>query len=63
MIVGLKLSHGISTPNSGNNHNQTVPVESGMQNFKREGAFIFRYGRNETEKPIETITADILQRV
>jgi len=38
MIVGIQLSSGISAPNSGNNHNLTIPFGGRMQSFKILGA-------------------------
>jgi len=40
MIVGVQLSSGNSTPNSGNNHHLTIPIEGDMHSFKRQGACV-----------------------
>jgi len=41
MNVGkLQLSGGNSAPNSGNNHNLTIPFEGGMHSFRRQGACV-----------------------
>jgi len=42
MIVGVHLSSGNSGPNSGNNHNLTIPFEGSMRSFKRQGACVSR---------------------
>jgi len=36
IIVGIQLSSGNSAPNSGNNHNLTIPIEGGMHTVSRE---------------------------
>ena len=53
MIVGVQLSSGNSTPNSGNNHHLTIPFEGDMHSFKREGACVSRNWRYESEPPLK----------
>jgi len=45
MIVGVQLTSGNSSPNSGNNHHLTIPFEVGMHSFKRQGACVSRNWR------------------
>ena len=40
IIVGVQLSSGSSAPNSGNNHNLTIPFQGGMHSLKRQGACV-----------------------
>ena len=40
MIVGVQLTSSNPVPNSGNNHHLTIPFESDMQSFKRQGACV-----------------------
>jgi len=63
MIVGVQLPSGNSAPNSGNNHHLTIPFESGMHSFKRQGACVFPELRVRIRTATEAITADMLQTV
>jgi len=42
MIVGVQMSSGNSTQNSGNNHHLTIPFEGGMHSFKRQDECVSR---------------------
>ena len=53
IIVGVQLSSGNSAPNSGNNHNLTIPFEDGMHGFKKQGACVSRNWRYESEPPLK----------
>jgi len=53
MIVGVQLSSGNSTPNSGNNHHLTIPFEGGMHSFKIQGECVSRNWRYESEPPLK----------
>ena len=53
IIVGVQLSSGNSTQNSGNNHHLTIPFEGGMHSFKRQGACVSWNWRYESEPPFK----------
>jgi len=53
MIVGVQLSRGNSTPHWENNHNLTIPFERGMHSSKRQGVYVFRIGRYDSEPPMK----------
>jgi len=52
LIVGVQLSSGNSTPNSGINHHLTIPFEGGFHSFMRQGACVSRNWRYESELPL-----------
>jgi len=59
MIVGVQLSSGNSTNNSGNNHHLTIPFDGGMHSFKRQGVCVSGELKVRIRTTIETITADM----
>jgi len=52
-LSGYNLSSGNSAPNSGNSHRLTVPFEGAMHSFKRQGAYVSRNWRYESEPPMK----------
>ena len=47
IIVGVQMSSGNSAPNSGKNHNLTIPFEGGMNSFKRQCVYVCVYPGTE----------------
>jgi len=53
MIVWVQLSSDNSALNSGNNRHLAIPFEGGMHSFKRQGAYVSRNWRYESEPPLK----------
>ena len=63
VIVGVQLSSGNSTPNSGNNHHLTIPFERWYAQFQETGCVCIPELNVRIRTAIEIITADMLQTV